>query len=140
MSTQVHGQPCSCSIHAGDNRCIVCGDIIPEGRMICPQCESAAQLDHWHVGSYLDRRLVYANALAKFGERGQLIVALEELSECQKEICKILRGGSDYRHLAEEIADAQIMLEQVTMIYDLGDCVENIADEKIKRLDRRCRG
>lgn len=59
--------------------------------MICPQCESAAQLDYWHVGSYLDRRLVYANALAKFGERGQLVVALEELSECQKEICKILR-------------------------------------------------
>ena len=23
-----------------DNRCVVCGDIIPEGRMVCPSCEN----------------------------------------------------------------------------------------------------
>ena len=22
------------------NRCICCGEIIPEGRLVCPQCES----------------------------------------------------------------------------------------------------
>lgn len=107
--------------------------------MICPQCESAAQAEHWRVGSYLDRRLVYANAREKFGERNQMIVAVEELSECQKEICKILRGGEDYRHLAEEIADAQIMLEQLTTMFALHDCVENYMDAKLKRLDERCK-
>lgn len=88
---------------------------------------------------YLDKRLVYANALAKFGERNQMVVALEELSECQKEICKILRGGRDFRHLAEEIADAQIMLEQLIDCFDLQDCVENYRDQKIIRLNGRCR-
>ena len=24
------------------NRCICCGDIVPEGRMVCPRCENAA--------------------------------------------------------------------------------------------------
>ena len=23
-----------------DNRCICCGEIIPEGRMVCPNCEA----------------------------------------------------------------------------------------------------
>ena len=25
-----------------ENRCIACGELIPEGRMICPTCESKA--------------------------------------------------------------------------------------------------
>lgn len=28
-----------------ENRCVVCGDIIPEGRQICPICDEAAMLD-----------------------------------------------------------------------------------------------
>lgn len=23
-----------------ENRCVCCGEIIPEGRMVCPQCEA----------------------------------------------------------------------------------------------------
>lgn len=26
-----------------DNFCVCCGDIIPEGRMVCPMCEMAAE-------------------------------------------------------------------------------------------------
>lgn len=25
-----------------EDRCVCCGEIIPEGRMVCPQCEAAA--------------------------------------------------------------------------------------------------
>lgn len=39
---------------------------------------------------YETRVQTYTNALIRYGERNQLTVALEELSECQKEIC--LRG------------------------------------------------
>ena len=28
-----------------ENRCVICGDIIPEGRQVCPICEDAAMLD-----------------------------------------------------------------------------------------------
>lgn len=79
----------------------------------------------------------YTNALITFGERAQLIVALEELSECQKEICKILRGGEDFRHLAEEIADATIMLEQVRLMFNINDDVCEQMDRKVIRLERR---
>ena len=86
---------------------------------------------------YQERCKTYTNAMLAFGERNQLIVAIEELSECQKEICKILRGGDGLRNLAEEIADATIMLEQIQLIFSINDCVCNFMDEKIKRLEDR---
>ena len=89
---------------------------------------------------YSERCKTYTNAMLAFGERNQLIVAVEEFSECQKEICKILRGGEDYRHLAEEVADATIMLEQIRLMFNINDCVCNFMDEKIKRLDNRVKG
>ena len=89
---------------------------------------------------YSDRCKTYTNAMLAFGERNQLIVAIEELSECQKEICKILRGCEDYQHLAEEVADATIMLEQIRLMFNINDCVCNFMDEKIKRLDDRLKG
>lgn len=27
----------------GENRCVCCGEIIPEGRQVCPSCEAAAK-------------------------------------------------------------------------------------------------
>lgn len=89
---------------------------------------------------YSERCKTYTNAMLAFGEQNQLIVAVEELSECQKEICKILRGGEDYRHLSEEVADATIMLEQIRLMFNINDCVCNFMDEKIKRLDSRVKG
>ena len=86
---------------------------------------------------YPERCKTYTNAMLSFGEQNQLIVAVEELSECQKEICKILRGGDGLRNLAEEIADATIMLEQIQLIFSINDCVCNFMDEKIKRLEDR---
>lgn len=87
--------------------------------------------------TYSDRCKTYTDAMLAFGERNQLIVAVEELSECQKEICKILRGGEDLRNLAEEVADATIMLEQIRLMFNINDCVCNFMDEKIKRLEDR---
>ena len=90
--------------------------------------------------TYEQRVQTYTNALIHFGESIQLVVALEELSECQKEICKVMRGKSDLDHLAEEIADATIMLEQVRLIFGLNDLVCEKMDEKIKRLDDKLKG
>ena len=90
--------------------------------------------------AYEQRVQVYAKALAHFGKANQLVVALEELSECQKEICKTMRGSSNLDHLAEEIADAAIMLEQVRMIFGLNDLVCEKMDEKVQRLEGRISG
>lgn len=89
---------------------------------------------------YDERVKTYLNAYIQYGEKNQCIVAIEELSECQKEICKILRGGGNLEHLAEEIADATIMLEQVRIMFNLNDLVCRKMDEKVQRLDNRLRG
>lgn len=89
---------------------------------------------------YDERVRVYTHALVANGEKMQMAVALEELSECQKEICKFLRGKGDAGHLAEEIADATICLEQMRYIFGLNSLVCEKMDEKIIRLDRRLRG
>lgn len=31
------------------DRCICCGEVIPEGRMVCPECERKAK-ENWHDG------------------------------------------------------------------------------------------
>lgn len=90
--------------------------------------------------AYRDRRKTYLNAMIRFGDAAQSIVAIEELSECQKEICKFLRGDGNREHLAEEVADATIMLEQIRDIYQINDRVCDYMDQKIQRLDRRLRG
>ena len=74
----------------------------------------------------------------KWGIPAQCIVAIEELSEVQKEICKYLRGGrylrdDGKRSLAEEIADASLMLDQ--MMYMLG-IIPEVRSWKAKKINR----
>jgi hypothetical protein len=69
----------------------------------------------------------------------QMTVAVEELAECQKEICKILRGGENFPHLAEEIADATIMLEQMRIMFNINEQVCDYMDQKVRRLEERLR-
>ena len=89
---------------------------------------------------YEQRVQTYINAFIHFGEEMQMVVALEELSEVQKEICKVMRGKPDLDHLAEEIADATIMLEQIRLLFNLNDLVCEKMDEKVQRLDDKLRG
>lgn len=86
---------------------------------------------------YEERTKVYTNALVSNGLNKQMVIALEELSECQKEICKFYRGLGNADHLAEEIADATICLEQMRLYLGLNDLVCQKMDEKVERLDDR---
>lgn len=86
---------------------------------------------------YEERLKVYTNALIAYGEEAQCIVAIEELSECAKEICKVLRGKGDPQHLAEEIADATIMLEQLRYFFGINEDVCEWMDSKIMRLEKK---
>lgn len=89
---------------------------------------------------YEVRVQTYTNARNRYGELNQMIVAMEEMSEVQKELCKVMRGDGNMDHLAEEIADATIMLEQMRLFFDLNDMVCRKMDEKIRRLDDKLRG
>ena len=80
---------------------------------------------------------IYEKALKKWGLEKQLIVAIEEMTELQKELTKILRGIGDIDHLVEEVADAEIMIEQIRYFYGLGLSVETVKELKLKRLEKR---
>ena len=90
--------------------------------------------------NYEDRKKVYQDALRKWGTDLQTMMAVEEMSELTKEICKIKRGKMDLDSLADEIADVTIMLEQLRMIYGLNDAVCDHMDAKILRLQSRVGG
>lgn len=89
--------------------------------------------------TYDERVKTYTNAVITYGEVNQMVVAIEELSECQKEICKYLRGFGNAGNLAEEIADALICLEQLQYFLGLDELVCEKMDQKIRRLDSRLR-
>lgn len=83
------------------------------------------------------RKKVYEDALIRFGSHNQLVVAIEELSELQKEICKFFRHEGTVENLVEEVADVSIMIEQIKFILDIEDDVNKVMGEKIERLKRR---
>ena len=89
---------------------------------------------------YAERVAVYESAIARNGILLQAIVALEELSEAQKEICKLLREEGNLEHLAEEVADATIMLEQLRIMFDINEAVCRHMDAKVERLAERLKG
>ena len=77
-------------------------------------------------------------AIATYGKDMQLNVAIEELSELIKEICKNKRGADNREAIIEEMADCYIMLDQLRIIFGIGS-IEMTAEifKKIDRLEKR---
>lgn len=76
----------------------------------------------------------YKIIIEHYGKEMQKIVAIEELAELQKEITKDLRGKTNETGLIEEIADVEIMLEQLKAMYEIDkDQLEKIKELKIQR-------
>ena len=72
------------------------------------------------------------------GHKHQTIVAIEELSELQKELCKALRGRDNHREILEETADAMICLIQIREMYNIRDDeLQKEINEKLQRLEER---
>ena len=84
-----------------------------------------------------ERNEVYEKLLGINGAKMQATVAAEEMSEVIKEITKMLRGELDREHMAEEIADARIMLEQMCQMLNINDSVDSWMDYKIAALKRK---
>lgn len=78
---------------------------------------------------------VLKKALDKYGDM-QMIVAIEELSELQKELTKHLRDKGNKTHIAEEVADVKIMIEQIEMYFGISGMVKSWTTSKIDRLER----
>lgn len=86
-----------------------------------------------------DELNILRDAINTFGVDHQLDMAIEEMSELTKEVCKIKRNeeGSEYGSLdalSEEMADVIIMLEQLKIIFSNRLKVEEWVEKKMTRL------
>lgn len=88
----------------------------------------------------MDEDFVFNMAIEKYGAYAQSLMLLEEIAELQKEICKSYRGKENREQIAEEIADVEIMLAQIKMIYGVADKAAEWRDAKVKRLAERLGG
>lgn len=87
---------------------------------------------------YDARKAVYEHAIDTYGIKPQLLMAIEEMSELTKALCKYFRDENiDLTQIADETADVTIMLEQLRLIFDLNDEVCEHIDMKVNRLAGR---
>lgn len=77
---------------------------------------------------------IYNEAIDFFGATSQKIMVIEEMSELTKELCKELRDRGNVEQIADELADVEITLAQIKMIYDIHQKVEEHKDFKLRRL------
>lgn len=85
---------------------------------------------------------IFKKALETYGMQAQITMVFEEMSELQKELCKFLRGKNDVEtiaNIAEEIADVEIMLDQMKLLFDIDDDVAGFRERKVLRLADRLR-
>lgn len=81
---------------------------------------------------------IFNKAISTYGEKAQKLMAIEEMSELTKEICKDFRGKLDREHLIEEMADVLIMLDQMLLLYKIsGEEVGLMRIKKVERLKER---
>ena len=96
-----------------------------------------------------DTKNIYWSAIETFGYDLQIDVAIEEMAELTKELCKAQRvtfagrGGlgdgliDNHDEIAEEIADVQIALEELTLLFGVPVEVQIARRQKLARLEMR---
>ena len=81
----------------------------------------------------MTRDEILKNALKHYGANLQRIIAIEEMSE----LCKVSRGEENDAHIAEEIADVRIMLDQMEILFDCAGAAAAYQAAKVERLRKR---
>ena len=79
--------------------------------------------------------------IEKYGEGHQLNIAIEEMSELTKEICKYFRDPNKVKHydaIKEELADVMLMGLQIQVIFGISfEELEKEMDFKMSRTMER---
>ncbi len=82
-----------------------------------------------------DRKL-YLLAALKWGELAQLDVAIEECAELMVKMSHVKRGRAHIMQIAEEVADVEIMMEQLRVMVGPNK-VQQFRATKLARLAKR---
>lgn len=83
-----------------------------------------------------EQKKIEEKAVCFWGPTSQRIKAIEEMSELIKELCKweFHKTEETQAHITEEMADVEIMLEQLKLIFQNTQKIEEWKDKKITRL------
>ena len=87
--------------------------------------------------AYEERKEIYEKALKTWGTQAQIMMAIEEMSELTKELCKHFRGRPNGEEIVDELEDVTIMMEQLRLIFGVNDAVCDQMDVKMLRLKKR---
>lgn len=122
--------------------CVSCGK--PKTRTeddLCPQCRAETEKDPTAVTM---NEHILRKAIATYGKTAQVDMAIEEMSELTKALCKerryeLVPGKHAVAHanVIEEIADVMIMCRQLLIIYDKDNEIQSEINYKINRLNER---
>jgi len=84
-----------------------------------------------------EEKSIYERAIEKWGIETQIKMCIEELSELIQVLIKYGRkiNGSNRNDIAEEIADVELMIEQMKVAFNIHKDVEEWKHEKIQRLE-----
>lgn len=69
---------------------------------------------------------IYKRAIEEYGKDSQLKMAIEEMAELTQAICKSFRGKDNVDNIIEEIADVEIMIAQLKIIFEIEPFKVNI--------------
>lgn len=86
----------------------------------------------------INKESLYLIALNQWGLNSQIDMCIEEMSELIKELLKFKRGKNNIEHICEEIADTEITIGQMKLIFDKDKTlVDKYIQEKLIRLEDR---
>lgn len=91
----------------------------------------------------MERKEILERAIGTYGYHAQVNMCLEEMAELAKALLKMRRTGGDVQekldNIREEIADVQIMIDQMKLIYG-EEPVGKSERLKLSRLEERLNG
>lgn len=85
-----------------------------------------------------ERRALLDRAITTYGAPAQMDMAVEEMAELTKALCKVKRATpgatttAAVSNVIEEIADVQIMLDQLRLIF--ARSTDEVEEDKLRRL------
>ena len=91
-----------------------------------------------------ERRALLDRAITAYGAPAQMAMAVEEMAELTKALCKVKRvscaaeAKAALENAVEEMADVQIMLDQLRIIFHRS--TEEVEEAKLERLKNRLDG
>lgn len=89
--------------------------------------------------NYEERGKVYRAAIEKWGIDAQEWMVVEEMGELQRALGKLRRRKISMAEVVDEIADVQIMLEQLQIMLGCEEPVRRRIDKKVLRLEKMIR-